>query len=147
MKRKSLWGIAIALLLLAAGALPLLAQVNVTNFDNIRTDGFVRVDGYARVGTFLRVDPATAITVTSGGTVTPRGSYQPLTSAGNVGTSSITAGNAGDVLFLINTANTTITFTDTGTLKLGGNRALGQFDTLTLVSDGTNWIERAFANN
>lgn len=117
------------------------AQVNVTNFDNVRADGFVRVDR------FLRLSPNTAISVTQNMTITPRGSYQPLESAGNVGTAAIARGNAGDVLLLINQTNTTITISDTGTLKLGGNRALGQFDTLTLVSDGTNWIERAFTNN
>lgn len=117
------------------------AQVNVTNFDNVRADGFVRVDR------FLRLSPTTPISVTQNMTITPRGSYQPLESAGNVGTAAIARGNAGDVLLLINQTNTTITISDTGTLKLGGNRALGQFDTLTLVSDGTNWIERAFTNN
>lgn len=117
------------------------AQVNVTNFDNLRADGFVRVDR------FLRLAPNTPISVTQNMTITARGSYQPLASAGNVGTAKIARGNAGDVLLLINTVNTTITISDTGTLKLGGNRALGQFDTLTLVSDGTNWIERAFTNN
>lgn len=117
------------------------AQVNVTNFDNLRADGFVRVDR------FLRLSPTTPISVTQNMTITARGSYQPLASAGNVGTAKIARGNAGDVLLLINTVNTTITISDTGTLKLGGNRALGQFDTLTLVSDGTNWIERAFTNN
>lgn len=117
------------------------AQVNVTNFDNLRADGFVRVDR------FLRLAPNTPISVTQNMTITAQGSYQPLTSAGNVGTAKIARGNAGDVLLLVNTVNTTITISDTGTLKLGGNRALGQFDTLTLVSDGTNWIERAFTNN
>ena len=87
------------------------------------------------------------MTVTTDGTITPTGSYQPLSSSGNVQTASITAGTAGDILFLVNTANTTITISDTGTLKLGGNRALGQYDTLTLMSDGTNWIERSFTNN
>ena len=41
----------------------------------------------------------------------------------------------------------TITITDTGTLKLSGNAALGQYDTITLWSDGTNWIEISETNN
>lgn len=120
------------------------AQVNVTNFDNVRADGFVRVDR------FLRLSPNTAISVTQNMTITPRGSYQPLAAVGPVGTAIVTKGNAGDVLFLVNTSTVTtatITISDTGTLKLGGNRALGQFDTLTLISDGTNWVEQSFVNN
>lgn len=95
----------------------------------------------------LTLTPATAITLTMNATLTPLGSYQPIRSAGTVNTSSITAGTAGDVLTLVNIANTSIVFTDTGTLKLGGNRTLGQYDTLLLVSDGTNWIEVSTTNN
>lgn len=94
-----------------------------------------------------RLTPATAISVTQGLTITAAGSYQPLESAGNVSTGAITAGAAGDVLILANQANTTITISDTGTLKLSGNLALGQYDSVTLISDGTNWIQAATSNN
>jgi len=50
-------------------------------------------------------------------------------------------------LVLVNVGSNTITLTDTGTLKLSANAALGQYDTITLQSDGTNWIELAKANN
>lgn len=53
----------------------------------------------------------------------------------------------GDVLILANQASTTITISDTGTLKLSGNLALGQYDSVTLISDGTNWIQAATSNN
>ena len=59
----------------------------------------------------------------------------------------MTAGTAGDLVYIINTGSNTITITDTGTLKLSGNAALGQYDTLLLWSDGTNWIEVAQADN
>lgn len=117
------------------------AQVNVTNFDNVRADGFVRVDR------FLRLSPNTPIAVTQGMTITPRGSYQPLQAGSAVSTGAIMPGNAGDVLYLVNVSTGTITISDTGKLKLGGTRALGQFDSLTLISDGDNWIEQSFANN
>ena len=131
------------LLTLAAtcAAAPVMAQSGVSNYTNLVTTG------YMRVGTFQRLTPGTTVVVTTDGTITPVASYQPLSSSGNVQTASIATGTAGDVLYMINTSNTTITISDTGTLKLGGNRALGQYDTLTLISDGTNWVERAYTNN
>ena len=83
----------------------------------------------------------TGIVVANDTVVTPTGSYQPISSAGTVGTASITIQPAGFELTLVNTANQTITFTDTGTLKLSGNAALGQYDVLRLISDGTNWLQ------
>lgn len=148
-----------AVILVGVLAFPSLAQSGVSNFTHIVASGYAKTGTYmqsgsylqsgtyAKVGTFLRITPATAITVTTDGLITPGGSYQPLTSGGTVQTASIAAGTAGDTLFLINTTNTSIVISDTGTLKLGGNRTLGQYDTLMLVSDGTNWIERAFTNN
>jgi hypothetical protein len=97
--------------------------------------------------TTARLRAATPISVTQGATITPTASYQPLQSAGNVSTAAIATGSAGDLLILINAADTTITISDTGTLKLSGNIALGQFDALTLISDGTNWTQIATSNN
>lgn len=109
--------------------------------------GTESVSGNATFGGNLILTPATSITVTMNATITPLGAYQPLTSAGTVNTSSITAGTAGAVLTLVNSSATSIVFTDTGTLKLTANITLGQYDTLTLVSDGTNWVQRSTANN
>ncbi len=148
--KRILWTALLVLILLAA---PVMAQSGVSNFTNVKASGYAVAGSYlesttyTKVGTFLRMVPGSTVTVTTDGTITPTGSYQPLSSSGSVQTASITAGTAGDILFLINTANTTITISDTGTLKLGGNRALGQYDTLTLISDGTNWVERAYTNN
>ncbi len=136
--KRILWTALLVLILLAA---PVMAQSGVSNYTNLVTTG------YMRVGTFQRLTPGTTVVVTTDGTITPVASYQPLSSSGNVQTASIATGTAGDVLYMINTSNTTITISDTGTLKLGGNRALGQYDTLTLISDGTNWVERAYTNN
>lgn len=141
------------LLLILVMALPSAAQSSITNFTHLVTTGYqqsgtyMQTGTYLKVGTFLRMTPAASITVTTDSLITPLGSYQPLTSAGSVQTALIAAGTAGDLLTLVNNTNTTITISDTGTLKLGGNRALGQFDTLTLISDGTNWVERSFGNN
>lgn len=93
----------------------------------------------------FNVAAQTSITMTQAGTLTPTGSYQPITAGGSISFGDITAGEAGDLLVLINTSSNTIT--DTGTLKLSGNAALGQYDTITLWSDGTNWIEISETNN
>jgi len=93
------------------------------------------------------ITPPTATTVTPAMTLTPTSSYMPLTAAGTVGFGAITAGTAGQLLYLVNNANQTITITDTGALHLAGNDALGQYDSITLLSDGTNWNEVARSNN
>ena len=100
-----------------------------------------------RVGTKFKLTKMTRVVVTDGSTITPLGTNQPISSTANTGTSAIAAGVAGDVLYLVNVGSSTITLTDTGTLKLGGNRALGVTDGISLMYDGTNWVETAFANN
>lgn len=99
------------------------------------------------VSDWTRVVPQAAISVTMNAIITPTGSYQPLESAGTVNTASIATGTAGDLLVLENTAATSIVLTDTGTLKLSGNLTLGQYDSVTLLSDGTNWVQLATSNN
>lgn len=119
---------------------------------DVRVYGDAQVNGdFRNLGTlsagFFRATPQTAITVTANSTITPTGTFQPITAAGSVGTASIAPGNPGDLLILYNQANVTITLTDTGTLKLAGNAAMAQYGTLTLVSDGTSWLQVAKGNN
>lgn len=109
--------------------------------DDLTVSGNTIVSGYARVAS------VTAISITNGCTITPTGTYQPLESAGTVGCGDIVTGTAGDSLVLINTSDTSITITDTGSLKLGSNRVLAQYDSLELWSDGTYWIEVGYAEN
>lgn len=123
------------------------ANDDITSGDDVIATDDVTVGDDIVVGGLYQLTAATTITVSNDSTVTPTGSYQPLTSAANVGTATIAVQGAGTVVHLVNTTNTTITFTDTGTLKLSGNAALGQFDSLTLISDGTNWVEISEANN
>jgi hypothetical protein len=102
---------------------------------------------------FITEDVYSTGFVANGGTVTPLGAYVTLSAAGNVGTSGIAGCTAGDTyakrVDFINMANVTITFTDTGTLKLSGNAALGQWDTLTLRCDvgSGNWVEMSQVDN
>ncbi len=95
----------------------------------------------------LRAVAQTTITVSNNSIITPTGVYQPLTAAAACGTASIAALPAGSVVIFENLSANTITLTDTGTLLLAGNAALGQYDTLTVISDGTNWIQLSKADN
>lgn len=95
------------------------------------------------------INPPPAVAVVSdGSTITPLGAFQPISSTGATGTATIAGCTAGRVTTLANQANTTITITDTGNLRLAGNAALGQYDTLTVrCLNGTLWLEVARANN
>jgi 3D (Asp-Asp-Asp) domain-containing protein len=90
---------------------------------------------------------STAQTVTQNAQITPVGTFHRLTSAASVSTADIEILDAGTVVVLVNVGSNTITISDTGTLKLSGDIALGANDTVTLLSDGTNWIQLATSNN
>lgn len=108
----------------------------------------VQSDGDLTVADFYIIEPQPVISATDGGVITPTGTYQLLESAGTVTPTIETAGIVtGTHLTLINTAATTITIVDTGTAKLAGEAALGQFDVLKLLFDGTNWIEEDRSDN
>lgn len=110
------------------------------------TDDTVLTDD-TTVGGDLIYTKQTRIVVTDGSTIAPLGSYQPISSTANTGTSSISGCTSGRLLALVNVGSSTITLTDTGTLKLSGNIALGNMDSLGLLCDGTNWVQRYTSNN
>lgn len=103
--------------------------------------------GDVELGGFVVYDPVNTKTIVADGTLTTNGTNQPISSASAVGTSSIVPAGNGSLVHLINVGSNTITFTDTGALKLAGNAALGAADTLTIISDGTDWYEIARSNN
>lgn len=90
---------------------------------------------------------ASSITATTNMTLTFTTTNQPLTAGGAVAFSIISGGTTGDILLIHNRSNQTITITDTGTIMLAGNAALGQYDTLMLFFDGTNWLQLSKADN
>lgn len=160
--KKILIAILFCVILLATGGTAL-AQGGGAGWFDFVTD--VRLHGAVKVLTDLTVDDdltvtddatvtdlfvaqQTAQTITAGGTITPTGTYHQITAAAARGTSSVAGvSTAGRVVVLVNVGSNTITLTDTGTLKLTGNIALGQYDSLGLISDGTNWIQISTANN
>lgn len=85
-----------------------------------------------------RSTSASVPSVASAGTLTlPFG--RVVTVTGTTGITSITARPAGDVVTLIFSG--ILTVTDGSNLKLSANFTTSADDSLTLVSDGTNWIE------
>jgi hypothetical protein len=114
--------------------------------------------------TGLAVSPAAVQVVTADAVIRAVGSNQPISSTAAVGTSHIQTGTLttgayptvtvmaptvprGQLLLLHNVGAYTITITDTGTTRLAGNAELGQYDTLLLQWDGTNWLQVSKADN
>ena len=124
-----------------------------TGFNNMQVAGYVDVQTNLYVGDWVHVFTQTPIAVTDGAVITPTGTYQPLTSSGAVTATLTTSASyvtAGDTLFLLNaspTVTTTINIADSGTAMLSAAGALGQYDSLTLFFDGTNWIELSRSDN
>jgi len=155
--KKFLLAISICFILLAMGGTALAQGGGAGWFDfvtDVRLHGQVKIlndlviDDDLTVSdtisqTWIATSERSAITVDESTTITPTGTYQRITSTRNAGTSSITGPTEGRRLTLINIGSNTITLTDTGTLKLSGNAALGQYDAIQLLADGTNWIQIA----
>jgi hypothetical protein len=111
--------------------------------------GNITATGNVDVGGDLNLTPATAITVTDGTVITPTGAYQPLIGSGTITAATVAtaAATVGDMVVLINTASATINIADSGAVSLSAAAALGQYDTLTILFDGTAWRETARSNN
>jgi hypothetical protein len=96
---------------------------------------------------------SSSVTVASGGTLAPTTSYLKVNSFTSValsGTTAIADGTAiGNVLVLQGPASaTSVTIPNAANTKLGAaSRVLGTGDTLTLIWDGSDWVETAFSNN
>ncbi len=114
---------------------------------NIIAGAALTTTTFMEIGTWLRPSLQSTIVVTNGGTITPTGTYQPISAVAAVGLDDIVIMSDGDVLVLTNVDSNTVTITDTGVIMLSGNIALGEYDTLTLLCDGTNWIQIATSNN
>lgn len=131
-----------------AGANNLALTLGGTQAVSFQTTGVTLADGSLRVNDFVIADAAAAITVSNGVPITPTSSYQPLTAGGNAGTTLAASGFVtGTLVTFENLANVTITITDTATTMLGGNAALGQYDTLVVIWDGTNWVQLSKTDN
>ncbi len=129
------------------GANPVTVNDNLVITGTVAVNGAATVTGTLTANTFLVLTKAGDVTVTDGSIITPTASYQPITAGAAVGTDLIAVLSSGTLLRLVNVGSNTITITDTGTLKLAGNIALGQYDSLLLLSDGTNWVQMGTSDN
>ncbi len=108
----------------------------------------LEIAGNLGIGAKLYAAPGANDVVTDGETIAPIAFVQPISSTAAVGAAIATTGrNTGDLLLLYNTGSNTITITDTGNIVLAGNAALGQYDTLLLIFDGTRWVQISKADN
>lgn len=103
------------------------------------------VDHFANSGQTYFI-PGDALTVTDGAVITPSTTVLELTAAGTVGAEMGVAGD-GQLVTLINTANQTITISETTGARMAGNFAMGQYDSITLMGNGVTWFEVARSNN
>jgi len=117
-----------------------------SNFTNLVTTGDITTVGNVTVGSILVTAKRTALTVTDAAAFAPTGTFQPITAAGAV-TPTITVPASGTIIVLVNTSSNSILLADSGTLKLSSAYTMGQYDTLTVISDGTNLYEIARSNN
>lgn len=124
----------------------LIATDDLIALDDISASDDIVANGSVTLGEGFFTARGTQ-TLTMNGTITNTYALLQLSAAGTVNTSSIAAGVAGQRLTIVNGVNQSIVLTDTGTLRLSGNLTLGQYDTVELVSDGTNWIQLATTNN
>lgn len=99
--------------------------------------------GYGGVGAWATSAPIAAVTGTA---IAPLGPLQPVAIA-TAGTVPVTIPAAGQIVCVWNTGSQTLTIVDTGDQVLAGNAALGQYDTLCFVSDGTRLMQIAKTDN
>jgi hypothetical protein len=109
------------------------------------------VAGNVSIGGFLALSNS-ALTVGINTTISPASSFIQLSASTVVTLNATTAISdapvAGALLILQGSSDiNTITVPDNANTRLGGSRILGDRDTLTLIFNGTEWVEISYANN
>jgi hypothetical protein len=136
----------------AAGAVDV---VGATTSGSLVVTGTTTLTGAAEttagltVGTFLDGKVAAAVPVVASTPIAPTQSIMLLSSAGAVDPGGIGAGSTNlRLLILTQTSAQAITLTEAGTLHLGAaTRVLNQYDSITLLWNGSAWVEIAYTDN
>lgn len=89
---------------------------------------------------------ATPATVVTGTALAPGALLNPIAIA-TAGTVPLTIPAAGRYVCVWNTGSQAVTIADTGNQVMAGNFAMGQYDVLCGISDGTRFIEISRSNN
>jgi hypothetical protein len=113
--------------------------------------GVATFESVASVGTFLRYTVGVTQVVVNTQPITPTATYMQIAAVPgvNVFTDNLLRAGAltGQLWILQNIGVPTITITDANTCDLNATYAMGISDTLTLVFDGTSWVEVGRSNN
>jgi hypothetical protein len=109
----------------------------------------ITVTGNIQVGKFLQYTAGTTQTVVNTQPITPTATYQAIAAAVNVYTDNLLRAGAltGQLWILQNIGTPTVTITDANTCNLASTYAMGISDTLTLIFDGTSWVELGRSDN
>jgi hypothetical protein len=125
--------------------------VDTSNFTVSGTTGAVATASKVTVGTFLITSEAAVIPVTAALAIVPLGSFQPISSTTAItdATLSTVGAVAGQLLTLVNqNASDAITITEGSTAKTASTSvALGSYDSIMLIFDGTYWVETGASDN
>jgi hypothetical protein len=109
------------------------------------------VAGNVSVGGLLALS-SSPLSVSVNSTISPSSSFMVLSANTvvtlNATTAIVDGSMTGALLILQGTSDiNTITIPDNANTRLGGSRILGDRDTLTLIFNGTEWVEIGYANN
>ncbi len=109
---------------------------------NVSTAGTLAVAGTSTLSGKVVGAPSGVIVLADDFTLVPTRTVQLVSADGAIGGVIGTDGAvAGQFLYLVNVGAQNIVLTDTGTLKLAGNATLTGDDAVTLIFDGTNWVQ------
>ena len=122
----------------------------LTVSNSITTGGNVNADGNVRIGGFPIIEQS-SVAPAAGSTLAPTTGYVVLTPAANVTLDATTAiangSTAGQMLILQGNGNFFVTVPDNANTRMAGTIVIGNNDVLTLIWNGSDWVEVSFSDN
>lgn len=106
----------------------------------------IRGNGELSALRILKAATAAPIAGVASTEIAPTGLIQPVSMA-TAGTVPITIPGAGSIVCIYNTGSEVVTIADSGNQVLSASGAMGQYDVICGISDGTRFIEFARSNN
>lgn len=131
--------------ILTLGGTPTAAAFSIKNSGGTPV-AVIRGNGELSAVNALVVATSAALVGVASTAVAPVGLIQPVSIA-TAGTVPITVPAAGQIVCIYNTGSEVFTIADSGNQVLSASGALGQYDVVCGISDGTRFIEFARSNN